>query len=139
MKLEPETVLPGQFREGTFGTTRLRPATRLQLAVLEDALLTLHRCLGVERPETRHRLAEVDAWFASEDTDWPFAFVTICHTLGLDPGYIRRGLADCRAAMKLAGSRKPPLRRDIGGMPHRVVRPRRAHARRRSPEYLKQM
>ena len=29
----------------------------------------------------------------SDDTSWPFSFVSICAVLGLEPEYLRRGLA----------------------------------------------
>src|SRR5439155_1419454 len=66
-------------------------------------------------------LAEVDAWLASDVTDWPFAFVTICHTLNIDPDYIRRGLRRSRTRLEATTQRKPPLRRDANGTRHQVV------------------
>src|SRR5438046_9931643 len=91
-ELVPDSVLPSQLGDGPFGGARLQPEKRLQLAVLEDAVLTFERCAGVDGARPRRLLAEVDACFASDATDWPFEFVTICHTLTIAPDYISRVL-----------------------------------------------
>ena len=120
-ELEPDILLPSQLGDGLFGGARLQPEKRLQLAVLEDAILTIERSVGVDGPRPRRLLAEVDAWLASDATDWPFAFVTICHTLNIDPDYIRRGLRHSRTRLEATTQRKPPLRRDANGTRHQVV------------------
>ncbi len=120
-ELEPDILLPSQLGDGLFGGARLQPEKRLQLAVLEDAILTIERSVGVDGPRPRRLLAEVDAWLASDATDWPFAFVTICHTLNIDPDYVRAGLRRRRAHPDVATKRKPPLRRDANGTRHQVV------------------
>ena len=120
-ELVPDSVLPSQLGDGPFGGARLQPEKRLQLAVLEDAVLTFERCAGVDGARPRRLLAEVDAWFASDATDWPFAFVTICHTLNIDPDYVRGGLRRRRTRLEATTQRKPPLRRDGNGTRHQVV------------------
>jgi hypothetical protein len=120
-ELEPDILLPSQLGDGLFGAARLQPEKRLQLAVLEDAILTFERSVGVDRPRPRRLLAEVDAWFASDATDSPFAFVTICHTLNIDPDYVRGGLRRRRTRLEATTQRKPPLRRDGNGTRHQVV------------------
>ena len=120
-ELEPDILLPSQLVDGLFGASRLQPEKRLQLAVLEDAVLTFERCAGVDGAKPRRLLAEVDAWFASDATDWPFAFVTICHTLNIDPDYVRGGLRRRRTRLEAATQRKPPIRRDANGTRHQVV------------------
>jgi len=88
-ELDPLLVVPGQLDRSS---RCLRPEARLQLAVLEDAIATLRLCAGIEQRRERRLLAEVEGWLASDDATWPFAFVSICHTFGFDPGYVRRGL-----------------------------------------------
>lgn len=58
------------------------PEKRLALAVLADAVR--HVRSGGQST------AEDEAWFASSAADHPFAFVTICQALGLDPEHLRR-------------------------------------------------
>ena len=59
-------------------------------AVLEDGveLLTRHRW-GAGRPSHR-LLRETEAWLASDDTSWPFAFVNVCDALEIDAARVRR-------------------------------------------------
>lgn len=119
--IQPEIVLPSQLGDRPFGTARLQPEKRLQLAVLQDAILTFHRLAGNERHRARRLFAEVESWFASDDASSPFAFVTICDTLSFDPSYIRGGLVPARAGVD--GKRKPLFRRDGTGTRHQVVPP----------------
>jgi hypothetical protein len=37
----------------------------------------------------QRRFASIEAWFASDDTDWPYSFVNICDGLGLAASAIR--------------------------------------------------
>jgi hypothetical protein len=39
---------------------------------------------------------EVDAWFASDDRQWPFSFRNVCRALGLDPDDVRGRVAGVR-------------------------------------------
>lgn len=68
------------------------PASRLMLAILEDAIVTFQRGLNSPLPGQRRRFQEVDDWVASDDTDWPFSFENVCTALSLDADYIRAGL-----------------------------------------------
>jgi hypothetical protein len=66
---------------------------RLILAILNDAV---RASWGVDsEPEVRRRRLrrEVDEWFASDATDWPFSFVNICQALALDPADVRAQVA----------------------------------------------
>ena len=55
----------------------LRPVESLAQAVLKDAVRTLQRYAHVNDPAARMRVAEVEAWFACDDRDHPFAFASI--------------------------------------------------------------
>lgn len=84
--------VPYSFRRGgriLFQTAGSRldvstPERRLALGVLADAVRQVR--LGGELA------ADDEAWFASPATDHPFAFLSICEQLGLDPEHLRRGL-----------------------------------------------
>ena len=65
------------------------PEQRLMLAVLDDAFLTLARHGGAADRRGRSLTAEVDAWLAADDDDWPFSFVNVCHALRLDASSVR--------------------------------------------------
>ena len=85
----------------------LRPEEGLALAVLEDAVRTLQRYAVADNRAGRMLVAEVDAWFACNDTDHPFAFVCICDVLGLDVAYVRSGLRDWRESQLVALRTEP--------------------------------
>jgi hypothetical protein len=91
----PDTILPAQFfpRSGA-----LPPERRLLMAVLARALLDLQTHAGTGPPRARRHLAEVEAWFASDDRVWPCSFVNLCHALDLDADAIRRRLVGWRRA-----------------------------------------
>ena len=61
----------------------------LMLAVLEDALTTYKVGLTSPVPAKRVEAFRVEAWVASEDVDWPFAFLNVCQVIGVSPDYIR--------------------------------------------------
>ncbi len=64
---------------------------RLMLAVLLDAIRTVakRRSTGGEMRLDRASLRE-HAWLQANDATEPFSFLSICHALGLDAGYVRR-------------------------------------------------
>jgi hypothetical protein len=117
---EPDTILPSQFFRHGVAT----PETRLLLAVLEEALNTRQRHLAATDPRSLAILAEVEAWFRSDDAAPLCAFVAICNTLEIEPTWMRGRLG-------LSGStRRPPAttrasrrfsHRRVGGMRHRVT------------------
>ena len=71
---------------------RLQGARRLLLAVLQEAIGTFQRYAAARDRRGRAAFTEVDAWFASEETEWVFSFVSVCDALGIDGTYLRAGL-----------------------------------------------
>ena len=91
------TILPAQsFRR----SGALPPERRLMMAVLRKALLDLQTHAGTGTPRARRHLAEVEAWFASDDDVWPCSFVNVCHALDLDADAVRRRLVGWRRAAR---------------------------------------
>lgn len=80
-------------------------------AVLEDALL----CLQGHFISTGHRgrrlAQEAEAWFLSEDVHWPFAFISICEVLGLEPVAVREALLRDRSSWRSLPLKK--IRRSV--------------------------
>jgi hypothetical protein len=86
--LLPLLILPEQ------ATSPQRPASgihALMLAVLAGAI---HDFQQTSSPTTRsRRLAqEAEAWLWSDNTRWPFSFLSICEALDFEPSYLRREL-----------------------------------------------
>jgi len=84
----PQNLLPVQFANHDTN----RAEKRLMLAVLEEAVFTFQRNLHATRRRGQREFREADEWIQSTDTSWPFAFESVCHTLELDPEYLRGGL-----------------------------------------------
>jgi hypothetical protein len=87
------SVLPEQFYDPSTSLASRRPEAELMRAVLEDALLCFQRGLIRQGRRVQRLAREAEEWLFSEDPRWPFSFVSICAVLGLEPEYIRRGLA----------------------------------------------
>ena len=84
-RLDVQVILPAQ------ATPRrvLDPERRLMLAVLHEAVLAY---LAGDARTTRAGMQELDAWFRSDDTSWPYSFGNLCDALGLDRAAVRRAL-----------------------------------------------
>jgi hypothetical protein len=127
VQLEPDLLLPEQIENA--GRRCMRPEHRLMLAVLEDAVRAYQTGCASDGGERRLHFRETADWFASDDTEWPFSFVTICQHLGIEPEYVRAGLRRWRARH---GAGVPgalpalPFRiRRVRGSRHRVTSARR--------------
>jgi hypothetical protein len=85
-------VLPEQFFAPPSRGNEGKPELALMRAVMEDAV----RCYQKQFVSTRRRAVrlarEAEAWFFSDDIEWPYAFLNLCVGLELNPEYIRRGL-----------------------------------------------
>jgi hypothetical protein len=91
----PDTILPAQFFPRA---AALAPERRLMMAVLARSLLDLPSNAGTGTQRARRHLAEVEAWFVSDDDVWPFSFVNLCHALDLDASSVRSHLVRWRRA-----------------------------------------
>lgn len=72
----------------------LEPERHLMLAVLEDTIVCYQKNLYARTSKKRAEFAEAEAWIMNQDDKALFSFESICHTLGIEPGYLRRGLAE---------------------------------------------
>ena len=79
-------VLPSQYFDGVAARASDSPEKRLMFAVLLDAVVNLQRRGSVGA-------AEADRWIREQaDADLPFSFTNVCDSLGIESGYLRRGL-----------------------------------------------
>jgi hypothetical protein len=102
---EPDTILPAQFYAMFKNSQYREPERRLMVAILEDAVSCLstdpHRC----NLRQRKQYEEAKHWVSTDDEgEWIFSFRNICEVLGMDPGYLRRGLMRPATGGRLRGS-----------------------------------
>jgi hypothetical protein len=75
-----------------------QPECRLLWAVLENAVEAYMKNAVATGRRGQRLFREAEEWIMQDDPTWLCSFVSICHILGLDPGYLRRGLRRWRAA-----------------------------------------
>ena len=81
------------------------------LAVLEGAVSDFQKYATAVSGPGRRLFAEAEAWLASTTTDRPLDFESICHSLELDPSFIRAGLRRwCNARRREPGPPTTMLR-----------------------------
>ncbi len=75
---------------------RKQPECCLLWAVLENAVDTYMKYVTATGRRGRRLFLEAEDWIWRNDPTWLCSFVSICHTLGVDPDYLRRGLRQWR-------------------------------------------
>jgi hypothetical protein len=108
--LIPDAVTPGQYYEGARSDAAIRPIKRLMLAALEDGLHCFQAYARATHGVRRQIFVETEAWLSDRKADGPFAFETICYTLGIDPNFLRSGLRQWRLQQRI-GLNPPRLAR----------------------------
>jgi hypothetical protein len=105
-----DTIFPSRFFD------RLRnlraPEKRLMAAILEDAVHVYRDHAAARTQRDRGLLREIEAWFSSDESTYPFSFLRISHELGIDPGWVRQVLAGWRSYQQAA------LRTDLPRIAH---------------------
>jgi hypothetical protein len=121
--LSPDIILPVQFADHDTN----QGEKRLMLAVLEEAVATFQRNTHAKTRRGQRLFREAEEWIQSEDVSWTYAFENVCHTLGLDPEYLRGGLERLKERRPVGGARVYRFRR-VSGRRTSVV-PTRARER----------
>jgi hypothetical protein len=117
-QIPDNTILPEQFFGPHASVGAVRPEAALMRAVLEDALLCLQGHFTSTGRRGRRLAQEAEAWILSEDVHWPFAFLSICEVLGLEPIAVREALLQNRSSWRSIPLKK--IRRSVTAP--RVVR-----------------
>jgi hypothetical protein len=96
----------------------LLPEKSLQLAVLEDAILTFQEKMFASDARNKNLFREAEQWIWSGDDEGCFSFANVCEGLNIAPSYLRRRLLRWKndaIAGQLAPARtgKPSRRIDI--------------------------
>lgn len=67
-------------------------ACRLMVAILEDAIECFLRCQNKKTTREKQLFQEAEEWIISSEVNWLCSFENICHVVGVEPDYLRRGL-----------------------------------------------
>jgi hypothetical protein len=70
------------------------PELRLCQAVLEQAVVDLDRARRLPPRRRATETTKLRRWFRSTDVTWPFAFESICATIGLDADAVRAAVLE---------------------------------------------
>jgi hypothetical protein len=120
--LQPDPIVSTQFFEIFRWQKASVPEKRLMLAVMEDAIACFQKYAPARNHREMRRFREAENWIFNPDGDWWFSFENICAHLGLDAGYVRRGLtratkrrvifprSDDRCAKKISARQKRKYR-----------------------------
>ena len=89
---EPDVLLPSQYLDRIRRSAEYEPERRLMVNVLEVGVNDYIRNARAREPKELEAWHEVEAWVEDRDASWLYSFENICHVLGLEPEYLRRGL-----------------------------------------------
>lgn len=97
------TTFHGQFSfapESSEAAEQIRktPEGRLLWAVLENGIEQYKRNATASGRRGRRLFREAEEWIMRDDPTWLCSFANICHVLGFDPDYLRKGLRRWREA-----------------------------------------
>ena len=91
LRFEADALAAEEFAR-IYRSRPLSPERELVMAVLEEALADYQRCWKASDKKGMERSADAQAWILESNSEWIFSFVNCCEALGIDPGYLRRGL-----------------------------------------------
>lgn len=94
---QPDTLLPGQYLDTFRRKLHLEPEKKLMLAILEDGIACFQKYLFARDSKGKALFREAEAWVEEKGSEAVFSFDSVCEALGLDPDYLRRGLANWKA------------------------------------------
>ena len=64
------------------------------LAILEDAVVSFQKFLFAQHGKRKTLFRDAEEWLFQDNCQWVFSFDNICDALGLNAGYLRKGLAE---------------------------------------------
>ena len=90
---QPDTLLPDQYLDTFRRKLHLEPEKKLMLAILEDAVACFQKYLFARDSKGKTQFRDTEDWVFQGTDMGIFSFDIVCETLGLEPSYLRRGLA----------------------------------------------
>ena len=95
---QPDTLLPEQYLDTFRRKLHLEPEKKLMLAILEDAIACYQKYFFARDIKGKGFFREAEEWVGGPEGASVFSFDSVCEALGLNPDYLRRGLADWKKA-----------------------------------------
>jgi len=89
---QPDTLMPSQYFDRIRRRASADGERRLMVAILEDAVDVYRKQAGARDRKRRQLFEDAESWIESGDTSWIFSYENICDVLGIDAGYLRKGL-----------------------------------------------
>jgi hypothetical protein len=90
--LDSDPVLPEEFYGAQPGTPAFSGERALMWAVLVDGVETYKRLARSESRSSRYEFQRIQCWVMRSDWEWPFSFLNLCATFGLDAAAVRSAL-----------------------------------------------
>lgn len=95
---QPDTLLPEQYLDTFRRKLQLDPEKKLMLAILEDAIACYQKYVFARDGKGKALFHEAEEWIEAGGSASVFSFDSVCETLGLNPEYVRRGIAEWKKA-----------------------------------------
>jgi hypothetical protein len=95
---QPDTLLPEQFLDTFRRKLHLEPEKKLMLAILDDAIACYQKYFFARDAKGKALFHDARDWVEAPGDTSVFSFDSVCEALGLNPDYVRRGLADWKKA-----------------------------------------
>jgi hypothetical protein len=130
LPMEADTVDPYVYLCTRRRQILAEPELKLVFALLEDALRCVGKYLRTRGRKGRSAYRDTDAWIFSRDDDRVFSFGSVCEILGINPDYLRKGVAQWKKNFPIVEKSKPAQMDSLRARP-RVISRRPARLRRR--------
>jgi hypothetical protein len=88
----PEMLLPAQFLSDRLLVGQASGEMALRWAVFADGLKQYWKLAADQASHASEEFREEESWVLSEDGDWPFSFINLCDTFGLNSASVRATL-----------------------------------------------
>lgn len=99
----PDPVSTAEYADNSQRRPQWLPEKKLMLAVLDDAILCYRKYRSANKGKERRLFREAQEWIFDEQDDRIFSFESVCACLGIDPGWIRKGLNQCKKQKLVEG------------------------------------
>lgn len=109
---DPDIILPAQHFAAIQRKKFPSGEHRLLVALIQDAIECFQKHMHARDAKRRQLFLDAQGWIGSEDDRGVFSFNNVCMLLGMNPDYVRQGLAHwCETAKEAPRS----TRRRTGG------------------------